>query len=388
VTLLSTLALSLLQFAALYLGATFLGDIVHGLLHVMARSRVGVLRAIGALHEVHHQFLGPDLRLRPEFATRNLLWHRLPEYLTQALATSLGFLLPPAWIPAWVVVLVLAAEAFLAVLGTVRGGIDSNHTETPLRDWSYAGVLVGPLYHLQHHIFPTSYLGSTLRLFDILFATGCQIRGRRFAVTGASGAFGAPLCRMLEKLGGAIVPLKYGRDWAYGDYARLDPVLAQADVLVLCHGSKVRDAMAANCDSFVAIVERFRAARRGKMPVEVWAMGSEIELHPAWGDPDLAIYLRSKRAFARHAKRYFHDGGLLYRHIVPSGYTSPMGKGLISGETAAAIAMFFLRRGFRYVPVTYTGIALLNWPRYLWPPRREGELGEESGPQLEGVSTP
>jgi len=97
-------------------------------------------------------------------------------------------------------------------------------------------------------------------------------------------------------------------------------------------------------------------------------MSSDIEAHPAWGDPDLAVYARSKRAFACDARRYVHDGGMLYRHIVASAYTSPMGKGLMSGATAAAVAMVFIRRVLRYVPVTYTGIALFNWVRFAWPP--------------------
>ena len=71
-------------------------------------------------------------------------------------------------------------------------------------------------------------------------------------------------------------------------------------------------------------------------------------------------------AYARHARFYYNDRTLLYRHIVPSAFTSPMGPGLISGMTAARIAMFFIRRGFHYVPVTYTGIAFLNWFKYLF----------------------
>jgi hypothetical protein len=356
----------------LYLGATFVGDVVHWGLHRAARSRWPLLAGAGALHAVHHEFLGPDLRIHREYELRNLLYHRVPEFVTQALATSAGLW----WMPRRVVFLVLAFETMLAGVCTLRGGLDSNHAETPGRRWTLFGLFVGPLYHAQHHMFPESYMGSTWRLFDVLFATGCQVRGRRFAITGASGAFGRPLAQRLEAEGGQVVALKYGRDYAYGDYERLDPVLRDSDVLVLCHGSKVVDAMDANCNSFVAIIERFRQASSGRpmrpmRPIEVWAIGSEIEAHPAWGDPDLEVYLRSKRAYARHARRYFHDGTMLYRHIVPSAYTSPMGKGFISGATAVAIAMFFIRRGFRYVPVTYTGIALVNWVRYLWPRGRD-----------------
>ena len=94
------------------------------------------------------------------------------------------------------------------------------------------------------------------------------------------------------------------------------------------------------------------------------AVGSEIECHPAFGNADLQTYSRSKRAFARHARRYFHQPDLLYRHIVPSAFTSAMGPGLISGERAAAWAWFLIKRGYRYVPVSYTGIAMINYLKF------------------------
>ena len=103
------------------------------------------------------------------------------------------------------------------------------------------------------------------------------------------------------------------------------------------------------------VVDRFAAMRE--------AVGSEIECHPHWGNPDLKVYKASKMAFARFARRYSRDPALTYRHIVPSAFTSPMGPGLISGATAARIALFWIGLGCRYVPVTYTGIAFLNWFR-------------------------
>jgi hypothetical protein len=95
--------------------------------------------------------------------------------------------------------------------------------------------------------------------------------------------------------------------------------------------------------------------------VEVWAVGSEIECHPTFGDPNLRSYAQSKRAYARVAARLMLDPGLLYRHLVPSSFRSQMGPGVMRGRTAATIALWMIRRGFRYVPVTYTGIAFVNY---------------------------
>jgi hypothetical protein len=176
---------------------------------------------------------------------------------------------------------------------------------------------------------------------------------------------------LLERGGAACVrSLKFGVDFTYDDYSGLDAVLRETDVLVLAHGSKTDSAMEANCDSFKAIIERYRELTRDRrFPAEVWAVGSEIEFHPTFGDPVLKTYAASKRAFARHARRYYHDRELLYRHIVPSAFRSRMGPGLISGATAAWAALFLIRRGCRYVPVTYTGVALVNYFPFVFGPR-------------------
>src|SRR5579863_2936651 len=134
-----------LESVALFAAATFVADVVHYGLHVAGRSRISILARVGGWHDVHHRFLDTDLRIHREVQTQNLLYHRLPEYLTRVLATSIGF----ALLPRAVVVLVIAAETVAAVVGTVRGGIDSNHRETPVLR-SKSGWLVGPVYHGLH----------------------------------------------------------------------------------------------------------------------------------------------------------------------------------------------------------------------------------------------
>ena len=140
--------------------------------------------------------------------------------------------------------------------------------------------------------------------------------------------------------------------------------------------------MQANCTSFLTMIARFRDLMRDRqVPVEVWAVASEIECHPAFGDPILKTYADSKRAYARAASRLVHDRDVLYRHIVPSAFRSRMGSGLISPRTAAAIALWLIRRGFRYVPVTYTGIAFLNFVPFFIRARLAG-----TGPSLRDPS--
>ncbi len=82
--------------------------------------------------------------------------------------------------------------------------------------------------------------------------------------------------------------------------------------------------------------------------------------------PELVGYSTSKRAFAQRAVGYYRSGELLYRHVVPSSFTSAMGRGTDVADTAAGIALFFIRRGFHYVPVTLTGLAFWNYFRFIW----------------------
>lgn len=351
------------QAAVLLLATTLTFDVMHYLLHRSFGSRFKWLRSIGALHEVHHRFFDKDLRFVGEFSRRNMVDHVIPEYLTKLFVALAAFYVfhPMA------VGLVLSGQLIQLVLVIVRNGRDSNHVAVDTLLAPASGVFVGSRYHSLHHVYPDSHYSSLVTLFDRVFGTALSLKGRRVALTGASGAFGSSLKLALEKSGAMVRALKFGVDYSYGDYERLGEALSEADILVLAHGSKKDFALQANCDSFVAIIERFLALTGSRrFPVEIWAVGSEIEFHPAWGNADLQIYLQSKRAFARHAYSYYRNDRFVYRHICPAGFNSPMGWAPMPARMAVAIAMFLIRRGFRYVPVTYTGFAFLNYFKFLF----------------------
>ncbi len=351
---------------ALFLAASVLFDVVHYVLHLLLKSPSALLRRVGAMHQAHHDFFTDSLRFDERYARANLLWHIIPEYANQVAFTLPGyFLLGP-----WPVAVALAIETTIFVMVVFRMGMDEHHIAAEARSGRRnhaAGLFVTADYHSLHHVHPDRYYSSYVTVFDRIMGTACQVAGRTVALTGASGAFVSAMARLLEREGAEVIPLKHGRDFTAGDASAADETLRAADILVLGHGAKGDGAMAANCDSFVALIERFKALRSSPLsPIEVWAVGSEIEAHPSFGDPVLEGYSRSKRAFARHARRYYADRGLIYRHVVPSAFRSAMGPGLISGETAAKVALFLIRRGFRYVPVTYTGVALANYFKFAW----------------------
>src|SRR5262245_24018456 len=352
-----------LQTVALLLTASLVFDVIHYVLHQFAKSRFRLLRSIGALHETHHRFFSRQLVFDEALSRRNLREHVIPEFLTRTAVVLAGLRIcdPLA------VAIVFAIQAVQLFLVIRMNGRDANHVAFDALSAPPRALIVGPRYHAFHHVYPDAYYGSLVALLDKVFGTALSLRDRRVLLTGGSGALGPALRPLRERAGATVRAAKFGVDYTYGDYSGLDAALGATDILVLAHGSKKDFAMQANCDSFVAIIERFLSLhRKDRFPVEVWAVGSEIEFHPAWGDPDLKIYLESKRAFARHAYAYYRDDRFIYRHICPAAFKSRMGWAPLPAKAAAAMAMFLLRRGFRYVPVTYTGVALLNYFKFLF----------------------
>jgi monoglucosyldiacylglycerol epimerase len=375
------LARLLLQAGALFVVATFVFDTIHHVLHLCLNSRHRWLRRLARPHLAHHVFFDRRLRHHDEVIVPNLLHHVIPEYATQMVVCAIGFtVLDPR-----AVGLVMAGFTVLFGSAMIMRGKDFYHLPTPRVPVAHGTLLVRPQYHALHHVYPDSYISSYTTLFDRLMGTACHIRGRRVALTGASGAFGSAMKGLLEKAGAVVVPLKFGVDYTYEDYSGADAALEAADILVLAHGAKGERAMQANCDSFLALIDRFkRHAQHRQLPGEVWAVGSEIECHPAFGVADLRSYARSKRAFARAAAHLMQDRDVLYRHIVPSAFRSRMGPGLMSGRAAAAIAFWLIRRGFRYVPVTYTGVAFLNYIPFCF----RGLIADLQAPRRRGASVP
>ena len=345
-----------------FLVGTVLFDFIHYFLHQWMRSKHPFLRAIGRLHRYHHYFFSTSLKINKAFTFKNIIWQGIPEYMTQVIGSlfCLLFFNPIA------IFIAIMIETYFFIEMLCVGGIDGNHRPLKRAKAYSIGVKVSPEYHALHHCYPQNYFGSELRLVDYILGTGCQIAKKRVALTGASGALGSCLKQLLEKEGAIVTPLKFGIDYDYSNYDGLTACLQNTDILVLSHGSKYDYAQQANCDSFVAIIELYKSLKKDILtPIEIWAVGSEIEFEPCFGDAKLLVYAQSKRNYAKIARTYFYDKNIQYRHIVPGGFTSSMGPGLMSAHFTAAITLFLIKRGFKYIPITYTGLAFFNYCRFL-----------------------
>jgi len=362
----------LVQSAVIFVVSTLLFDILHYLLHRWEKSRFKLLRTFSSWHWVHHKFLDMKLDIHPGYVRQNFWFHILPEFVTGLVGTLLFLFVFP-----WPAVVANVVLRIVLLVGTIKEeGMDFNHMAMDRVDGQRPLWWVNNSYHALHHVHPHNFFSSFFNLFDLLFGTGNQIAGRRFLLTGASGAYGSAMKERLEREGAIVETAKSGVDFSAGNYERMREKLERADVLILAHGAKSDDCWNANYRTAVDLTELFIEIGKDRLtPPEVWGLGSEVELHGDLGMEELKDYAASKRAFAARALDFYKSNALVYRHIVPSSFTSAMGKGAMSAQTAVGITLFFIKRGFTYVPVTFTTLACWNYFRFRFIQKAEsGEL--------------
>ncbi|CAG8071743.1 unnamed protein product [Penicillium olsonii] len=367
---------SLLPVVYLFTVGSLFFDVVHYQLHQCTRSSHPLLRRLARIHNFHHLYYNRKMKFDHKYLRQNQFQALPLELGFQVIGSCLGYIAVLAlsaerWVTGTHLWTLIGIQILRTVFVIATEGRDSNHLtyQTAPKDPSW--MFVGPEFHCLHHVYPKRYIGSFVKCFDWVWGTACSFRSKRFVVTGASGAFGQAMVAELEREGvQCIRTLKFGSDWNNDDFEGVISTFSESDVLILAHGSKGENATASNCDSSVRLVQLFKQHSRSRethstLP-EVWYVGSEIEFHPAWGIAELQRYSISKRKFLPYARSFFDDPDILYRHIVPSSFQSSMGYAIVSGTWAAKVTMWWIHRGARYIPTTYTGIAFLNYVKFMW----------------------
>lgn len=360
--MLSVIEIFMQAMAAYFIG-TIVFDLVHYMFHCFLESNNKLLKAIGHLHLSHHRFYTSSLTVQSEWTIKNLVQHVCMEYSVHMIAIFSCAI----FFNVTAIILAALFETSIFVGVCYCRGRDAHHKVYDVLPAYRGGLFVSAEYHAMHHLHPTRFFSSSIKLLDYVLGSACYLKGKHIVMTGASGALGSHMKRMLEQEGAIITCIKYKVDYDYNDYERLTEKLAKADILFLCHGSKFENAEQANCDSFVAMIELFKkVGKPSKEPLEIWGVGSEIECHPCFGIKKIKVYAHSKRNYAKFARHYYRDKNIQYRHLVHSAFISPMGPGLMTASFAARMTLFFIKRGFKYIPVTYTGFAFLNYFRFLF----------------------
>ncbi|EAU35408.1 predicted protein [Aspergillus terreus NIH2624] len=276
-----------------------------------------------------------------------------------------------------VVIIVHFIRTFVVI---AMNGRDSNHVIYHVVPKDPHWLFVGPQYHALHHVHPDRFMASVVKIFDWVAGTAYSLRNKNVAITGSSGAFGSSILSQLQTEGVRnIYTLEFGTHWTYRDLSKVGPIFDKADILILAHGTKNQDAMEANCNSTIRLIRlymerRLSGASGGRILPEIWYVGSEVEMHPTFGVTDMQRYAHSKRAFVPYARALYDCPHVVYRHIVPAAFQSRMDNAFVSSEWAASSTMWWIRRGARYIPVTYTGIADLNFLKFAFWVRPDKDM--------------
>lgn len=271
----------------LFVFGTTLFDVIHWILHKFEYSRFALLRFLGSLHAIHHDFLDRNMKLQRKYRWGNILHHVIPETVTGIVGVALlGFVF--GWLPA-AIVIGIRLVMFVGYIWQL--GEDITHREKNRIAAHRSLIWVGPEYHALHHVYVNQHYSSFVAVFDLTFGTNCQIRDRRFLIAGVS-ELGKQLQEKLEKRGAIVTQLS--------EAGSIESQLSGAEVMVLA--DQVNP----------GIVERFRAIGASRLvPPEVWGFGE----------------------FNARARELYAAKDLTYRHA----------------RNNPGRALFFISRGFRIV---------------------------------------
>jgi hypothetical protein len=354
----SSIPVLIISFLWLYFTGSLFFDIAHYFLHKFSKSRYWVLRRIGYFHEVHHLYFNRRLKFNDRYLWQNMLCELPLELSCQLFGTWLGYLAAqvltltgPGLLSQDLFHIVLVFEIIRSFVVAILEGHDSNHqsysTVVPKDPHSF---LVGPEYHALHHVDPSAYISSSFRVFDWFLGTSYTLRSRRVAMAGLSGAFGKAMKRELESKESVncIQELPI-----HGDEEKMVETLSNTDIMIISPGD-------GSCESTLKIIELFKQhykARPGHSLLlpEVWYINSLNEIPSS-----------SERAFARQAKKYYDAEDIIYRHIIVSKPTLYFGKAFLGPDFAAKAALWWIRRGARYIHVVNPGSALWGYFKFFY----------------------
>lgn len=306
-----TIVIQVLLGIVLLLIATIAFDALHYLLHRFTQSRFSLLRRLGALHAIHHEFLDRDLQIHEGKIRANIYCHVVPEFLVQVLMTLLLALIFP-----WLSVLVaLTIEVFVfAFIMQGKPGFDVNHKEVDQLLAYKPMYFCLPEYHLLHHVYPDAHFSSWIKTWDHLLATGCSLCDRNILLLGSETEFTNAFFEGLEKQACKVVR---------GEGT--DSQLKQADILLVCE------------ENYSKLFKQFYTLHKNdEKPVEIWALA-----------------LNKNPEFFTQARLLFRDEKIIYRHLVIKNKDPNKRdeKNLLKG----------VRRGFNYVPGYYSWRMFLDY---------------------------
>jgi len=345
-------------------------------------------------HGVHHRTFRPDLSADAKLYRRSQWVNDVPECGVMLALSPLPWLLGSGWFaPHWSLLAgVPYTLAFLA--GAIARGCGwtkaDELTDLTHRPGAFVGRpgnwLVNREYHWRHHFDnQRAYYCSTFAIFDKLMGTALSLKGKRVAVTGASGTLGRALLAQLRARGAKPVALSSGSravclpdgteietlTWTVGRERDLAAALEPVDILVLNHGINVHqdrspEAIArsyeVNAFSSWRLLEAFLDTVRDNAAIarkEVWVNTSEAEVFPAVSP----LYELSKRTLGDVVTMRRLDAPCTIRKLILGPFKSNLNPiGVMSAEWVAKQILALAVRDTRNIVVTINPLTYLTFP--------------------------
>ena len=351
------------------------------------------------LHSWHHRVFRPDLSVVDETIYRQAHWYNdVPEALVMlvlsTLPVGLAYLweIPHPWL-AWlgsVYTLSFLTTAIARGVGVAYADELTDVTHRPGEFTSLPGNwFVNRPYHWRHHFDnQNAYYCGTFTFLDKIMGTAVSLKGKKVAVTGASGSLGRALLENLHERGAKLTAFTSGQQeiildvngeslpiktvtWEVGKESELASQLEKIDILILNHGVNVHTertpeaitkSYQVNAFSSFRLLELFLQTVRTNQDIarkEVWVNTSEAEVNPAFSP----LYELSKRTLGDLVTMRRLDSPCVIRKLILGPFKSDLNPiGVMSPDWVAKQIINLVLRDFRDIIVTINPITWVAFP--------------------------
>lgn len=354
------------------------------------------------LHSWHHRVFKPDLSVNSDTIYRQAQWYNdVPESLVM-LVFSLVFALLvifQGWISSKYQWLAWLGSFYTLSFtgGAMARGLGVPHadeiTDVTHRQGDFTSIpanwFVNRSYHWRHHFDDqNAYFCGTLTIVDRIMGTALSLKGKKIAVTGASGTLGKELIKQLYLKGAKVtaltsqdlelfinlkneqIPIKTFT-WQVGEESKLNQIFEKIDILIINHGINVHGEKTAeaieksyevNAFSGWRLMELFLKTVRNnqdKATKEIWVNTSEAEVNPAFSP----LYEMSKRTMGELITMKRVNAPCVIRKLILGPFKSNLNPiGIMSADWVAKQIVNLAVRDFRDIIVTINPLTYIAFP--------------------------
>ena len=381
--------------SVLAIGSILWVELVRDIYHLLSHLWQPLYR----LHVWHHRVFRRDLSTVSNTIYRQAHWYNdLPEALVMLSFSILFWILASRlnYAPQWLAG-IGTVYTLTFLLGAIARGVGLPYadelTDITHRPGDFSSLpaswFVNRPYHWRHHFDnQNAYFCGTISLVDKLMGTALSLKGKKIAVTGASGSLGKALLKQLHLTGAKVTALTSSQSivslelngekspiktltWQVGQESELADELDKIDILILnhginVHGERTEEAIAKsyeiNALSSWRLMELFLQTVRTNEDIvrkEVWVNTSEAEVNPAFSP----LYELSKRTLGDLVTLRRLDAPCVVRKLILGPFKSNLNPiGVMSSEWVAKQIVNLAQRDIRNIIVTINPITIIAFP--------------------------